>query len=82
MEFLDLKIPSGRGAVAGGERCRPLGGNIPIGGNNLFAACYRNVSGKKRNTGKPGPGTLDRDPSGTLRKPENRDPTKTGKTGP
>ena len=26
--------------------CIPLRGNIPFGGNNLFAACYRNVGRK------------------------------------
>ena len=25
----------------------PLGGNIPLGENNLFSACYRNVGRKK-----------------------------------
>ena len=70
--------------MGGGERCIPLGGNILIGGNNLFAACYRNVSEKKayRKTGTRDPsGTLqkpeNRDPSGTLQKPENRDPSGT-----
>ena len=27
--------------------CIALRGNIPLGGNNLFAACYRDVAGKK-----------------------------------
>ena len=27
--------------------CIPLCGNTPLGGNNLFAACYGNVGRKK-----------------------------------
>ena len=30
-----------------GELCIPLQGNIPLSGNNLFAACYRDVGRKK-----------------------------------
>ena len=38
-------IPGGRGSQID-HLCIPLRGNIPLGGNNLFAACYRDV-GKK-----------------------------------
>ena len=30
----------------GGGGCISLRGNIPLGGNNLFAACYRDVEEK------------------------------------
>ena len=40
-------VGGGEGGWGGGGGCIPLCGNIPLGGNNLFAVCYHNVGRKK-----------------------------------